>query len=149
MIEQGRFVEYARYVGKSYGTPIDFVEQQMAQGKRVLLEIEIQGALQIKAKYPDTQLIFITPPDAKTLVRRLTDRGSETPEAIKGRLTRALAEADGVDQYNDIIINDDLDVCVKEVDEMIACEELHSASPESIRRIQNIQEELRTILKGE
>lgn len=149
MIEQGYFIEYARYVGKSYGTPVDFVEQKMAEGKKVLLEIEIQGALQVKEKYPSAHLIFITPPDARTLVNRLIDRGSETSEVIRSRLARAIAEADGVDQYNDIVINDDLDICVKEVNQIILQNELHSVSYENVQKIHRIQEELRTILKGE
>lgn len=97
MIQNDHFIEYARYVGKSYGTPKKFVEEKLAEGKNVLLEIEIQGALQVKAKYPQAQLIFIAPPDAETLVNRLTRRGTESPEVIRSRLARAVKEADGVD----------------------------------------------------
>ena len=94
------FLEYARYVKHSYGTPKAYVEEQLDAGKDVLLEIEIQGALQVKEKRPDTLLVFITPPTAEELERRLRGRGTETEEVIKGRMERAKEEAQGMDQYD-------------------------------------------------
>lgn len=85
MVEEDAFLEYARYVKHSYGTPKAYVEEQLDAGKDVLLEIEIQGALQVKEKRPDTLLVFITPPTAEELERRLRGRGTETEEVIKGR----------------------------------------------------------------
>ena len=79
MIKDDALLEYARYVNNYYGTPKDYVLGQMAQGKDVILEIEIQGALKIKQKYPDTVLLFVTPPSFAELEKRLVGRGTETP----------------------------------------------------------------------
>ena len=100
MVEEDAFLEYARYVKHSYGTPKAYVEEQLDAGKDVLLEIEIQGALQVKEKRPDTLLVFITPPTAEELERRLRGRGTETEEVIKGRMERAKEEAQGMGQYD-------------------------------------------------
>ena len=96
MIEDGRLVEYAQYVNHYYGTPRDYVEKKMAEGKDVILEIEIQGALKVKKRFPDALLIFVTPPSAGELRRRLVGRGTETIEVINARLRRAAEEASGV-----------------------------------------------------
>ena len=82
MIAQDELIEYARYVNNYYGTPRDYVESQLLEGKDVILEIEIQGALKVKEKFPETLLLFVTPPDAKTLEERLVGRGTETAEVI-------------------------------------------------------------------
>ena len=92
MIEQGELVEYAQYVGNYYGTPKAYVEEQLQKGKDVILEIEIQGALKIKERFPDTLLLFLLPPDADTLEARLKGRGSETEDVIAQRLARAVEE---------------------------------------------------------
>ncbi len=113
MIERDEFLEYARYVGHSYGTPAAYVKEQMEQGKNVLLEIEIQGALQIREKFPDTLLLFAAPPSVDVLVERLRGRGSETEEEIRGRLNRAVEEAEGSDAYDYLLVNDDLASCVE------------------------------------
>ena len=95
MIEEGRLVEYAQYVNHYYGTPRDYVEKKMAEGKDVILEIEIQGALKVKKRFPDALLIFVTPPSAGELRRRLVGRGTEAIEVINARLRRAAEEASG------------------------------------------------------
>ena len=97
MIADGELIEYAQYVGNYYGTPRDYVERQLEAGVDVILEIEIQGALKIKRDRPDTILLFITPPTAAELGRRLAGRGTESAEVIRSRLMRALSEAAGVD----------------------------------------------------
>ena len=89
MIEGGELVEYAQYVGNYYGTPKAYVEEQMAAGKNVILEIEIQGALKIKERFADAVLMFVTAPSARVLHDRLVGRGTETPEVIAARLSRA------------------------------------------------------------
>lgn len=119
MIEQGELVEYAEYVGNYYGTPRAYVEQQLAQGKDVILEIEIQGALKIKERFPDTMLLFLLPPDADTLKERLEGRGTETAEVIQKRLARAVEEAQYIEKYDYLVINDDLETCVKEAHAVI------------------------------
>ena len=128
MVEEDAFLEYARYVKHSYGTPKAYVEEQLDAGKDVLLEIEIQGALQVKEKRPDTLLVFITPPTAEELERRLRGRGTETEEVIKGRMERAKEEAQGMDQYDYVLINDDLETCVKQMHETIQSQHFMSSN---------------------
>ena len=119
MIAQDELIEYARYVNHYYGTPRSYVEEQLENGKDVILEIEIQGALKVKEKYPDTLLVFITPPSAKELRRRLIGRGTESMEVIEQRLARAKEEAEGIDDYDCLIVNDDLESCVDELHSVI------------------------------
>lgn len=122
MIEEGEFVEYACYVGNYYGTPKKYVEEQLAAGKDVILEIEIQGALKIKEKFPQALLLFIAPPSADVLKQRLTDRGTETQDVIDKRLARAVEESQGIENYDYLVVNDILDECVENVHHMIQCE---------------------------
>ena len=119
MIAQDELIEYARYVNPYYGTPRSYVEEQLENGKDVILEIEIQGALKVKEKFPDTLLVFITPPSAKELRRRLIGRGTESMEVIEQRLARAKEEAEGIDDYDCLIVNDDLESCVDELHSVI------------------------------
>lgn len=122
MIACDELVEYACYCGNYYGTPRKYVEDQMERGRDVILEIEIQGALKIKAKYPDALLLFVMPPDGETLKKRLSGRNTETPEVIEARLKRASAEADGIESYDYILVNDDLEKCVDELHSLITCQ---------------------------
>ena len=119
MIADGALIEYARYVSNYYGTPRSYVEEQLAAGHDVILEIEIQGALAVKEKFPDTLLLFVTPPSAQELERRLRGRGTETDEVIKSRLKRAVEEAEFMDRYDYILVNDELETCVQEMHELI------------------------------
>ena len=95
MIADDALVEYAEYVGNYYGTPKAYVEEQLARGKDVILEIEIQGALKVRRQFPDALLLFVTPPSAEVLKNRLIGRGTETMDVIEHRLARALEEAEG------------------------------------------------------
>lgn len=122
MISEGAFVEYACYVGNYYGTPKQYVEEQLLAGKDVILEIEIQGALKIKEQFPEALLLFIAPPSAEVLKQRLTDRGTETQEVIDMRLARAVEESQGMENYDYLVVNDDLGECVETVHHMIQCE---------------------------
>lgn len=108
-------IEYASYCDNYYGTPKDYVEKQLSLGHDVILEIEIQGAHKIKEQYPDALLLFVMPPSAEELHRRLSGRGTETKEVIDQRLHRAAQEAEGIEDYEYIVINDDLETCVKEL----------------------------------
>lgn len=119
MIADGAFVEYARYVNNYYGTPSQYVFEQLEAGKDVILEIEIQGALQIKKKLPDTLLLFVTPPDADTLKNRLVGRGTEDAATIDLRLARAAKESEGIENYDYIVVNDDLEECVQSMHSII------------------------------
>lgn len=122
MIENGQLIEYARYVGNYYGTPKEYVEKQLNEGRNVILEIELQGALQVKEKIPETVLVFLTPPCADELENRLRGRGTEDDETIKARLKRAVEESDYMKKYDYILINDDLEKCVDDLNGIIKSE---------------------------
>ena len=119
LIDEDGLIEHAKYVDNYYGTPRSFVEEELSKGKDVILEIEMQGALQIKKKFPNALLLFVTPPSAEELERRLRGRGTEEDDVIRKRLSRAKEEAQGIDEYDNIVINDDLDVCVKQMHAII------------------------------
>lgn len=141
MIAKDELIEYAKYVDNYYGTPRMYVTEQLDAGKDVILEIEIQGALKVKEKFPDTLLLFITPPTVSELRRRLVNRGTETMEVIEGRLGRAKEEAEGMDRYDYLIINDKLDECVEEVHRIIEGE--HRRSFRNQEFIENMKRELK------
>ena len=149
MIEQEALYEYAEYQNHFYGTPRSYVDDRLNEGKDVILEIDVQGAETIKERFPDTVLIFITPPSAKELERRLVERGSETPDKIRGRLLRAVEEAKYMPFYDYILINDDLEECTKELHAIIQSEHTKSARDRDF--IIEISDELRKITntKGE
>ena len=98
MIAKGELIEYAKYVENYYGTPRSYVETKLAEGKDVILEIEIQGALKVKEAFPDTLLLFVTPPTAGELRSRLVGRGTETMDVIESRMRRACEEAEGMER---------------------------------------------------
>ena len=118
-IAKNGFIEYAQYCGNYYGTPKAYVEEQMQAGKDVILEIEIQGAMKIREKFPDTLLVFVCPPSMEELKNRLVGRGTETLDVINGRLRRAVEESKGMDKYDYLLINDDLEECVDTLHETI------------------------------
>lgn len=122
MIAQEELIEYAKYVDNYYGTPKAYVMEQLEAGKDVVLEIEIQGALKVKEKFPDTLLLFVTPPSAEELKRRLIGRGTETMDVIKSRLERAVEESQGMDKYDYLVNNDDFETCVQEMHRIIQAE---------------------------
>ena len=142
MIADNEFVEHACYVGNYYGTPKKYVQEQLAEGKDVILEIEIQGALNIKSQFPDALLLFIAPPSADVLKERLVGRGTETEEVIEQRLARAVEESKGIENYDYLVVNDDLDECVENVHQMI-----QSAGWKMSRREADVEELRRQISK--
>lgn len=143
MIARDELIEYARYVENYYGTPKQYVMEQLETGKDVILEIEIQGALKVKKKFPDTLLLFVTPPSAEELRKRLIGRGTETMEVIEQRMQRAIEESDGMESYDYYVINDDLDTCVDEVHRIIQAE--HNRST----RNHAFADKIKRDLKGE
>ena len=147
MIAKDELIEYARYVENYYGTPREYVEQQLEAGKDVILEIEIQGALKMKEAFPDTLLLFITPPSAEELKRRLVGRGTETMEVIESRMKRAVEEAEGMNRYDYLIINDDLETCARQMHTIIQGE--HHRSFRNTVFMEEIKEDLSRSLKGE
>lgn len=146
-IEHRGLIEYASYCGNYYGTPREYVESQLAMGKDVILEIEIQGALKIKEKFPTALLLFVMPPSAEELKRRLIGRGTETPEVIEKRLLRAEEEAEGIERYDYIIINDNLKECTKELHSIVMA--AHNTPFRNEEFIENVRQELRFLVKGE
>ena len=119
MIREHQLIEYAQYVGNYYGTPKEYVVQQLEQGKDVILEIEMQGALRVREILPEVNLIFLTPPTVDELERRLVSRGTETAEVIRERMARAKEESAYMKEYDYVVINDDLDECVENVHQLI------------------------------
>lgn len=147
MIRQGQLIEYAQYVENYYGTPKAYVEEQRNFGKDVILEIEIQGAMKIKEQYPDAVLLFVTPPSADELKRRLVGRGTETEEVIESRLLRAVQESEGMELYDYLVVNDDLEICVDEVHAIIQSE--HDRASRNGVFIEDIKKQLKVFVKGE
>ena len=146
-VQQDGLVEYACYCDNYYGTPREYVEAQLEMGKDVILEIEIQGALKIKEKFPSALLLFVMPPSANQLRDRLAGRGTETQEVIDKRLRRAAEEAEGIESYDYIVINDDLEVCTKELHSIIFA--AHNAVDRNEGFIENMRQELNVLVKGE
>lgn len=140
MIEEGALIEYACYVGNYYGTPKGYVEEMLSKGRDVILEIEIQGALKIKERFPEALLIFVMPPSADELKRRLVGRGTETMEVIDKRMRRAGQEAAGITSYDYILINDALDQCVEEMHQLIQAQ--HKRVSQNLEFIQQMKSEL-------
>ena len=146
-VQQDGLVEYACYCDNYYGTPREYVESQMAMGKDVLLEIEIQGALKVKEKFPEALLLFVMPPSAKELENRLTGRGTESADVVAKRLCRAVVEAQGIEKYDYIVINDDLEVCTQELHSIIRT--AHRSVGRNEEFIENMRQELNVLVKGE
>ena len=119
MIENNGLIEWAEYVSNFYGTPREYVEERLAGGEDVIHEIEPQGALKVKAQYPEAVLIFIVPPNVKELENRLIGRGTEETEIIKKRLKRAAEETAFIENYEYIVINDDLEDAVSDIHHII------------------------------
>lgn len=139
-IDEEALIEYACYCDNYYGTPREYVQKHLEEGRDVILEIEIQGALKIKEKYPDALLLFVMPPSAAELRRRLAGRGTETEKVIQQRLRRAAKEAQGIEAYDYIVINDDLDICVEELHAIITA--AHNAPIRNEEFIEKMRREL-------
>ena len=147
MIENDLLIEYAKYVGNYYGTPKEYVESMLDEGKDVILEIEMQGAMKVKEKMPDTLLVFVTPPSAAILKERLVGRGTEDMDTVNARLSRAYEEADYMEKYDYLLINDDLEECVKELHNIIRSE--HSKVSRNFNKINFFREDLNIFSEGE
>ncbi|ERI68557.1 guanylate kinase [Clostridium sp. KLE 1755] len=146
-IAKDGLIEYASYCGNYYGTPREYVEACLDNGRDVILEIEIQGALKVKEKFPEALLLFIMPPSAEELKRRLEGRGTESEEVICQRIARAAEEAEGIENYDYIIINDKLDDCVKEMHSIISASRRNPKRNKEL--IADMRSELDALVKGE
>ena len=121
-IAREQFLEFAEYVGNFYGTPKRFVDEAMAQGRDVILDIEVQGAIQVTGKRPETVTIFIAPPSWPELERRLTERGTDSAEKIQKRLLRAKVEFQTAHTYDYFVINDTVENAVRELEAILTAE---------------------------
>lgn len=119
MIDENAFLEYADVFGCCYGTPKEYVLNKLSQGKNVILEIDVQGAVQVKENYPQAMMIFILPPSEEILLERLRGRGTETEEQIAKRFGKAKAEMAYADRYGYKVVNDDLMTAVEEIRSII------------------------------
>ncbi|PTX61214.1 guanylate kinase [Melghirimyces profundicolus] len=108
MIDEGELLEWAQYVDNYYGTPRRFVEDRLEEGKNVLLEIEVQGARQVKERFPEGVFIFLLPPSMKELRARIQGRGTETEDAVQNRMMAASDELEQVHQYDYVVVNDEV-----------------------------------------
>jgi guanylate kinase len=124
MIKKDALLEWAEYVGNYYGTPRQFVENMLNEGKDVILEIEVQGALQVKEKFPEGIFIFLAPPDLKELRSRITGRGTETEESISNRMEAARGEIELMDKYNYVVVNDEVEKACQRIEAIVIAEHL-------------------------
>ncbi|MDK2809094.1 MAG: guanylate kinase, partial [Clostridiales bacterium] len=127
MIEEGALIEWAQYVGNYYGTPRQYVMQELEAGNHVILEIEMQGALKIKQQFPEALLLFIAPPSADVLKERLVNRGTEDQDTIGRRLARAYEEVEYAKDYDYLVMNDNLTKCVDQINAIVELEEMRTA----------------------
>jgi len=122
MRDNGEFLEHAIFCDNYYGTPKSYVDSKINEGKVVVLEIDVIGALQVKEKFDDAVLLFLMPPTINELERRLTNRNTETPESLKARMKRAIEEIKLIDKYEYIVINDEVSTALKRIDCIVQAE---------------------------
>lgn len=143
MIMKQELIEYTQYVDNYYGTPKEYVEDQMDAGHNIILEIEIDGALNVKKLYPDALLIFLLPPSIKELEKRLRERGTESEDVIADRIKRASEESKVIREYDYVVLNDTIDDCVSTIHNIVEIEGLKVYRQEEV--IHNIEQELSDI----
>lgn len=152
MIDNNELLEYANYVGNYYGTPKSYVENKLRDGYNVILEIESVGAFNVKKIFPEAVLTFIIPPSADELERRLRGRGTEEDAVIKARLAKACTEAEGVENYDYIVVNENVSDCVSEINDIAhgVPEVLERCmTSHNIDKVNKIRQELEKFSKGE
>ena len=147
MIEANELLEYTQFNGNYYGTPRAYVEEIISKGLDVILEIEINGALQVKEMFPEALLLFVTPPNANQLKDRLVGRGTEAPEVIEQRLALSYEQSFMMDKYDYFIVNDDLDATVAMVHSIIQGERYRCSR--NLENIVEMQDELKIFAKGD
>ncbi|MEC1645704.1 guanylate kinase [Bacillus halotolerans] len=124
MIANNKLLEWAEYVGNYYGTPIDYVEQTLQEGKDVFLEIEVQGALQVRNAFPEGLFIFLAPPSLSELKNRIVTRGTETDALIENRMKAAKAEIEMMDAYDYVVENDNVETACDKIKAIVLAEHL-------------------------
>ncbi|EKF37478.1 MULTISPECIES: guanylate kinase [Bacillus] len=124
MIENKKLLEWAEYVGNYYGTPVDYVEQTLSEGKDVFLEIEVQGALQVREAFPEGLFIFLAPPSLSELQNRIMTRGTESEDLIRNRMAAAKEEIEMMDAYDYVVENDDVELACERIKAIVLAEHL-------------------------
>lgn len=122
MIDHDQLLEWAEYVGNYYGTPTDFVSRTLNEGKDIILEIEVQGALKVKQNYPEGVFIFLVPPSLNELKHRINNRGTETEDVIQNRLTTAEDELQMIKHYDYVVVNDKIESACSRIQSIIVAE---------------------------
>ena len=138
MVERGELAEWAEVHGRLYGTPKAALEAAARRGAHVVLDIDVQGARQVRAAVPDTKLVFVLPPSVDVLMERLKGRGTEGPEDIVRRLRSALDELQAAEEFEYVVVNDDLERCLGEVEAIVRGEipaQATSGSRENAREL--------------
>ena len=146
MIADGELLEYAQYVDNYYGTPLEFVNEKLNEGINVILEIETQGALKVKEIMPEAMMIFILPPSAEELKKRLVGRNTESMEVINKRLMKAAEETIFMDNYEYFVVNDEIEGCVEKINLVVNNDTTGTASKKEVEEIKN---DIKKFSKGE
>lgn len=146
MIANNKLLEYAQYVDNYYGTPLEFVNEKLNEGINVILEIETQGALKVKEIMPEAMMIFILPPSAEELKKRLVGRNTESMEVINKRLMKAAEETIFMDNYEYFVINDEIEGCVEKINLVVNNDTTGTASKKEVEEIKN---DIKKFSKGE
>ena len=145
MIQNKQLLEYAEYVGNYYGTPLEYVENTLATGKDVFLEIDVQGAIQVRELMPDGVFIFLTPPDLNELESRIVNRGTDSDEVIAKRMKTAREELELMKYYDYSVVNDTVDNAVQKIEAIIQTE--HLRIQRNLESIEEFEDELEEILE--
>ena len=134
LMQEDQFMEYAEYVGNYYGTPVQYVKDTMAEGHDVFLEIEVEGAKQVRKKFPDALFIFLAPPSLDHLKERLIGRGTETDEKIQSRVNEARKEVEMMNLYDYVVVNDEVHLAKERIQSIVEAEHLKRERVEAIYR---------------
>ena len=134
LIQEDQLIEYAEYVGNYYGTPVQYVKDTMAEGHDVFLEIEVEGAKQVRKKFPDALFIFLAPPSLDHLKERLIGRGTETDEKIQSRVNEARKEVEMMNLYDYVVVNDKVHLAKERIQSIVEAEHLKRERVEAIYR---------------
>jgi len=135
LIDENMLLEWACFCDNYYGTPLKYVTDKLKDGKNVVLEIEVQGALQVKEKYPEAVLIFLIPPTLDELRKRLTNRGTETAEVIGKRIARASEEIELIERYDYVVINERIDEAKEDILKIVCAEKMNVKRNENIKKL--------------
>lgn len=147
MINNNELIEWASYCDNYYGTPKKYVMNELAKGEDVILEIEMNGALQVKKQFPEALLVFVTAPSAQEIKNRLIKRGTESSELIQKRLIKSYQEIDSIDDYDYIVVNDGLEKAVSHIHSIIVAEHERASRNKDIKQV--LKKEFEELLKGE